>query len=152
MDFTISQPTTERISVGIVWPPSASANAGTEKKATTTPSLTMPKTRGYSNEKLAAMDRITTTIKREWLAKIVAGTKKIEYREVKPYWDRRLSGLRPPFAVRLINGMSRDAPEATIVVRRVDVRAGMYRLHIDRVINVKKRQALMDYLRAQENR
>jgi hypothetical protein len=34
--------------------------------------------------------RITTTIKREWLAEIVAGTKKIEYREIKPYWTNRL--------------------------------------------------------------
>jgi hypothetical protein len=31
-------------------------------------------------------DRITTTIEREWLAQIIAGTKKIEYREMKPYW------------------------------------------------------------------
>ena len=27
-------------------------------------------------------DRITTTIEREWLAQIVAGTKKVEYRKV----------------------------------------------------------------------
>jgi hypothetical protein len=30
-------------------------------------------------------DRITTTIEREWLAQIVAGTKKIEYRQIKPH-------------------------------------------------------------------
>jgi hypothetical protein len=29
-------------------------------------------------------DRLTTTIKRQWLAEIIAGTKKIEYREIKP--------------------------------------------------------------------
>lgn len=29
-------------------------------------------------------DRITTTIEREWLAEIIAGTKKIEYRQIKP--------------------------------------------------------------------
>jgi hypothetical protein len=34
-------------------------------------------------------DRITTTIKREWLAEIIAGKKKIEYRQIKPYWTER---------------------------------------------------------------
>ena len=29
-------------------------------------------------------DRSTTTIEREWLAEIIAGTKKIEYRQIKP--------------------------------------------------------------------
>jgi hypothetical protein len=33
----------------------------------------------------AGLDRITTTIKREWLAQIIAGDKKIEYRDIKPY-------------------------------------------------------------------
>ena len=31
-----------------------------------------------------AYDRITTTIEREWLAEIIAGTKKIEYRQINP--------------------------------------------------------------------
>jgi hypothetical protein len=35
----------------------------------------------------ARYDRITTTIEREWLAEIIAGTKKIEYCQIKPYWD-----------------------------------------------------------------
>ena len=35
-------------------------------------------------------DRITTTIKRQWLAEIIEGTKRIEYREIKPYWTKRL--------------------------------------------------------------
>jgi hypothetical protein len=35
---------------------------------------------------------------------------KIEYRDIKPYWDRR-------FKVRLLNGMHPPVPEATITVR-----------------------------------
>jgi hypothetical protein len=35
-------------------------------------------------------DRITTTIKREWLAEIITGTKKIEYRRIKPLLDGAL--------------------------------------------------------------
>lgn len=39
-------------------------------------------------------DRITTTIERAWLAQIIAGTKKIEYRRIKPI-GRNVSE-RPP--------------------------------------------------------
>jgi hypothetical protein len=36
------------------------------------------------------MDTITTTLKREWFAKIVDGSKRVEYREIKPYWTSKL--------------------------------------------------------------
>ncbi len=42
-------------------------------------------------------DRITTTIEREWLAEIIAGTKKIEYRQIKPYWTKRFAKVPVPF-------------------------------------------------------
>jgi len=51
-------------------------------------------------------DRITTTIEREWLAEIIAGTKKIEYRQIKPYWTRRFEKVSVPFELRLLNGMN----------------------------------------------
>ena len=38
-------------------------------------------------------DRIMTTIEREWLGEIIADTKKIEYRETKPYWTTRFKAL-----------------------------------------------------------
>jgi hypothetical protein len=50
-------------------------------------------TRRNVKRKQVGCDRITTTIEREWLAEIIAGTKKIEYREIKPYW--------PGFPVRI---------------------------------------------------
>ena len=60
-------------------------------------------------------DRITTTIEREWLAQIIAGTKKIEYRQIKPYWTKRFAKVSLPFELRLLNGMSPPVPEATVV-------------------------------------
>jgi hypothetical protein len=42
-------------------------------------------------------DRLTTTIEREWLAQIIAGTKKWEYRRIKPYWTKRLKSVQKPF-------------------------------------------------------
>lgn len=93
------------------------------------------------------LQRITTTIKRVWLAKIVDGSKKIEYREIKPYWTAKLKGISVPFELRLINGMSKTAPEVTVLIKKVDVgfqgsnegdeEGKVYRLHIGRILNIK---------------
>src|SRR5271169_3986435 len=82
-------------------------------------------------------DRITTTIEREWLAQIIAGTKKIEYRQIKPYWMKRFAKVSVPFELRLLNGMNPPVPEVTVLIHRIakDRRAGEYRLHIKRVLN-----------------
>jgi hypothetical protein len=64
-------------------------------------------------------DRITTTIKRPWLAEIIAGTKKIEYREIRPYWTKRLKSVTRPFELRLINGMNPPIPEVTVLIHKV---------------------------------
>lgn len=84
-------------------------------------------------------DRITTTIKRQWLAEIIAGTKRIEYREIKPYWTERLKSITSPFELRLINGMNPPVPEVTVLVRKVTVdrREGVYELHIKKVVGFK---------------
>jgi hypothetical protein len=78
------------------------------------------------------MDKITTTIKREWLKEIAGRRKRVEYREIKPYWDRRLSFVKVPFELRLINGMDLKAPEVTVIIQRVrkNSRSGEYALHI----------------------
>ena len=40
------------------------------------------------------MQTITTTLKREWFSEIVDGSKRIEKREIKPYWADRLRAMR----------------------------------------------------------
>jgi hypothetical protein len=64
-------------------------------------------------------DRITTTIEREWLAQIIAGTKKIEYRQIKPYWTKRFEKVTAPFELRLLNGMNRPVPEVTVLIHKI---------------------------------
>jgi hypothetical protein len=93
------------------------------------------------------MDRLTTIIKREWLAKIITGTKRIEYREIKPYWTERLKGATVPFELRLINGMNKKAPEAILLIEKIDIgkqesfngyfEGDVYRLHIRKILSVK---------------
>ncbi len=85
------------------------------------------------------MKTLTTFIKRQFLREIVAGTKTIEYREIKPYWDERLSNYKLPFKLRLINGMAQDAPEAMMIVTKVrkNVWSGYYELHLGEILDVK---------------
>jgi hypothetical protein len=71
-------------------------------------------------------DRITTTIEREWLAEIIAGIKKIEYRQIKPYWTKRFEKVSVPFELRLLNGMNPPVPRSqcrSTKSRRTAVRA-----------------------------
>jgi hypothetical protein len=82
-------------------------------------------------------DRITTTIEREWLAQIIAGTKKIEYRRIKPYWTRRFEKVTVPFELRLLNGMNPPVPEVTVLIHKITRRAGQYELHIKKVLGFK---------------
>jgi hypothetical protein len=85
------------------------------------------------------VEKLTTTIKRRWLQEIVAGTKRIEYREIKPYWTERLGNVSVPFRLRLINGMSLTAPEVEVVVRRVrkNSRNRQYELHLGKILRVR---------------
>jgi hypothetical protein len=84
-------------------------------------------------------DQITTTIEREFFAQIVDGERTIEYRQIKPYWTKRLEKVSRPFELRLRNGMTPPVPEVTVLIHRVtkDLRAGHYRLHIAKVLRVE---------------
>ena len=83
-----------------------------------------------------AVNVLTANIQREWLARIVAGSKKTEYRDATEYWLTRLwKAGPPPFQLRLINGMKPDSPEATVLVDKVDIDllAASIRFHIRKV-------------------
>jgi hypothetical protein len=84
--------------------------------------------------------KLTTTIQRQWLAEIVAGTKKIEYRGIKPYWTERLKKVGVPFELRLINGMNPPMPEVAVLIHKVTKSRrfpGEYELHIKKVLGFK---------------
>ena len=62
---------------------------------------------GFLNEKDNTM--LTLPIKKQWFDEILAGTKKIEYREIKPYWTSRL--LK-------VTGIDGDPDESVSVLAR----------------------------------
>lgn len=92
------------------------------------------------------MKTLTTTIKREFLRQIVLGEKHVEYRDIKPYWEQRLERMELPFKLRLINGMTPNAPEATVEITRVvrNKRSGEFELHIGRVFKMKNCKTLVN--------
>ena len=85
------------------------------------------------------MQVLTTTIRKDPFVDILAGIKKIEYRELKQYWKDKLDKFDPPFLLRLINGMSKKAPELTVIVSKVKVNRAhrRFELHLGKVKEVK---------------
>ena len=81
--------------------------------------------------------------KRQWFAEIVARTKRIEYREVKPYWTSRFRRVNTPFRLVLRDGMTRPNPVLRVRIDRITtspigkLRKGTYALHIGSVLKVE---------------
>lgn len=85
------------------------------------------------------MDKITTTIRREPLVEILSGRKVIEYREIKPYWVRRFSGVTLPFLLRVRNGMALRVADVTLRIDRIrrNSSTGYFELHIGKIVSSK---------------
>jgi hypothetical protein len=90
------------------------------------------------------METITTTLKRQFFAEIVAKTKRVEYRDIRPSWTKRLRAVKVPFRLVLRNGMLPPVPVVTVRIDRVvpnpwrtKKRNGSYALHIGRVLKVE---------------
>lgn len=85
---------------------------------------------------------LVVNIKRQFFADILSipCRKCVEYRDMSEYWERRLGKVeKPPFNLRLINGMNHPLPEATVrvikVVRRKSTKT--IELHLGDVLAVK---------------
>jgi hypothetical protein len=89
-----------------------------------------------------ATPTLVINIKREFFAAILAQPRRkyIEYRRMSNYWETRLQRVgKPPFNLRLLNGMTQPIPEATVRVRKVVRRKSTktIEIHLGRVISVK---------------
>ena len=56
------------------------------------------------------------TLKQKWFDLIASGDKKEEYRDIKPYWDRRLNNNKFD-AIQFRNGYSQHAPSMLIELK-----------------------------------
>jgi hypothetical protein len=85
---------------------------------------------------------LVVNIKRQFFADILAQPRRkgIEYRKMKEYWERRLEKVgKPPFNLRLLNGMNPPVPEATVRVMKIVRRKSdkIIELHLGKVLYVK---------------
>ena len=58
------------------------------------------------------------TLKKNWFDLILSGEKKEEYREIKPYWEKRLMG-KTYDKVIFRNGYAANAPQFTIKLKSI---------------------------------
>lgn len=64
------------------------------------------------------------TLKHQWFDMIASGRKIEEYREMKPYWSRRLMASKGRFdAIHFRNGYSRGARSMTVELK--DIYSGL---------------------------
>jgi len=89
-----------------------------------------------------SLNTLTMNIKRVWFASILSKPqrKKIEYRTMSDYWLNRIEKVgKPPFKLRLLNGMLPPVPESTMIVTKVvkDKKNGELQFHLGKILEVK---------------
>ena len=62
------------------------------------------------------MNVLHLTLKKQWFDMIARGEKKEEYREIKPYWNRRLNN-KTFDAIQFRNGYSPTSPTMLVELR-----------------------------------
>ena len=81
------------------------------------------------------------TLHREPFAAIAAKTKRIEYRDQKPYWRKRLEG-RNYDLIKFRNGYSTEAPEMLVEFRGLrrygKGRDARYAILLGRVLKIRR--------------
>lgn len=78
------------------------------------------------------------TLKKKWFDRIRSGKKKVEYRQVKPYWIKRLFDedgvIRVWDEVHFRNGYGKDKPLVIAEWRGTVKVAGFYQIHIGKLL------------------
>ncbi len=79
-------------------------------------------------------------LRREFFAQIAARTKRIEYRDQKPYWRKRLEG-RKYDVIQFRNGYATNAPEMLVEFRGLrrygKGRNAYYAIQLGRILKIK---------------
>ena len=85
------------------------------------------------------MDALKLTLHREFFDQIVAGTKTVEYRDIKPYWTTRLEG-RSFDEVHFRNGYSQDMPFMRVEWKGMYRRGQKYCIRLGKILELKNYQ------------
>jgi len=77
------------------------------------------------------------TIKRQFFDLIAAGQKKIEYREITPYWISRLEG-RKYDEVFFRNGYSASSPVVRVECLGISRNCNYFEIHLGEIIEIRQ--------------
>jgi len=77
------------------------------------------------------------TLHKKWFKEILQGTKKIEYREIKPYWTKRLFDTKGnPIKYNYIifkNGYNKDCPTMKVEFLGI-IKTNQYEIQLGKII------------------
>jgi len=85
------------------------------------------------------MKTLHLTLKKKWFDLILAGKKKVEYREIKPYWTQRLLDKEDKAkkfdVIEFRNGYSKDARKMKVEWKGLKVKKS-YEIEVGKIIKV----------------
>lgn len=77
------------------------------------------------------------TLKKHWFDEILSGRKKVEYREIKPFWEVRLVGKKYD-VIQFRNGYESDSPTMQVeylgLFRAICGETELYALRLGKLI------------------
>jgi len=76
------------------------------------------------------------TLLRKWFDEIVSGNKKEEYRDVKPYWDRRLLGKNYD-KIYFKNGYGKNVPFMIVECKGIEKRNETYVIILGKILKLE---------------
>ena len=76
------------------------------------------------------------TLKRKYFDLIACGNKRVEFREAKPYWVKRLDGKNYDI-VRFRNGYRPESPTMDLEILNIRLENGWYHISLGKIISAK---------------
>lgn len=75
--------------------------------------------------RMGKMKILHLTLNKKWFDMILSGDKKEEYREIKPYWQKRLMIISPAYThVKFTNGYGKNRPSFIVELKFISTGYG----------------------------
>ncbi len=78
------------------------------------------------------MSTLHLSLYKKWFDEILQGTKRIEYREIKPYYDKLLKNQYEE--VRFVNGYGKDRPFLVVNIKKIIKGKEFYEIHLGNIV------------------
>lgn len=78
------------------------------------------------------MSTLHLSLYKKWFDEILQGTKRIEYREIKPYYDKLLKNQYD--AVKFVNGYGKDRPFLVVNIKKIIKGKEFYEIHLGNIV------------------